>query len=111
MKKYVFLSIFFVHLFLWESSYGRDGSIGWVSEGNNMENQSLPVEHAVIFTKKTHIVLTVQTFTSRFHLWGRDFSPDLFYKKFETSFFQSSLVRTSREDSKTRFDKLCFLQI
>ena len=115
MKKYLLLSLFIVHLFMLES-YARDENTDRISREKNMESQGIlassSVEHTFfIFHETTNIVITVQAFTLRFHFGRESSDPDLFYKRLESSFFQSSRVLTSRVDSKTRFTKLHFLQI
>jgi hypothetical protein len=114
MKKYSFLSIFFLHLSL-PGAYAGDENTVRIRVADNMEDQGIlvssPVEHAFIFNETTNIAITTQSFTLRFHFGGEFSNQDIFYKKSESSFSQNSINRITRVDSKTRFTKLRFLQI
>lgn len=115
MKKFLLLSLFFVHLVVPES-YARDEKADRISGEKDVENQcalvSPPVEHTFfIFHETTINVIPVQCFTLRFHFGGQASCPDIFYKKVNASFLCLSRVLNSRQDSKTRFIKLRQLQI
>lgn len=120
MKRYLPLLLLITHLFLIES-YGRESSFilfpaDYTTSDDFSDNQGMfvnaPFRHGVIFNEVScSHVISVQTFTLRFHFRGKSSVSNIFYQKFESSLSQNIFVRISKLDSKAQFTKLRTLQI
>lgn len=113
MRNLLFLTVMFAHLFMLDS-FGCDEEIDRGCWENHMESQGMwtssPIDHGVIFNETTHLVVSAQVFTMRYHFGSKSLCL-VSYKKCESSFFQNTFDRSSRPNSQVLFTRLHILQI